>query len=938
MERSPAFENVVGRESELTRIDEFFESEPELLALWLEGAAGIGKTTLWRAAVELGREREYHVLACQPTAAETAFSFAALGDLLRNDIAGLLPELPGPQRRALEMALALRENEGEEVGEHVIGLAFLSALQLLAARHQVLVAVDDVQWLDPPSAAVLQFAARRLTGASIKLLVAARVEEDGQPLQLERDLAPQLLRIDVGPLSLGALHRLVLPRLGEPLSRPTLRKVHDASGGNPFYALEIARFLLERGSTLQPAEPLPVPRTLEELVHARLDRLPATVRHLLEVAAFLVEPTPAALSAAASDRELEADTLDRAIAAGVIELEGGRIRFAHPLLAAAVVAGVGPQRRRQVHARLAQVVVEPEERARHLALATKGTDAKVAESLEQAAEHAARRGAPAVAAELGELAAQRTPAVDREARWRRLIEAGLRYATAGDLVRARSLLEPLIDEIPPGPQRAGVLLNLADFGWDDTGAAIELAERALAEVGDNHACRARIHMVLSSHALEAEAGSALGHSRAAQEAAGRAADAELRLLALVNLVHVEVCVGEPTPGRLERALARVGTDRARDARIPHFESPHFVLGLALLGLNRFEEAKTLLDRARVDSLEQSVPFAAACADDFLAEVECRLGNWQAAALHASEGSELYQQLGMENQPQQLYATALVDAHVGNVDAARTAAELGSAIATKTGQEFWAIANRRVLGLLELSLNNPARAVEHLQPPARARIATLLHMPSNCDFLETAIEAFVAVGDLDAAAELLDALQARAKGIDSPWERAIRARCRGFLQSAQGDHDGALEAFDDALREHEQLNLPFDRGRTLLALGVLQRRLKQRRAARASLEVALGAFEELGARLWAEKARTELKRIAGRTPTGDVLTPTERRVAELVAEGRPNKEIATMLFVTVKTVEANLTRIYGKLGIRSRTELARLLVHKSRAADEVRTPN
>ena len=168
-ERSVALENVVGRESELARIDEFFEGKPGLLALWLEGAAGIGKTTLWRAAVELGREREYHVLSCQPTAAETAFSFAALGDLLRSDIAGLLPELPGPQRRALEVALALRGNEGQGVGEHVIGLAFLSALQLLAARHPVLVAVDDVQWLDPPSAAVLQFAARRLTDAKINL-------------------------------------------------------------------------------------------------------------------------------------------------------------------------------------------------------------------------------------------------------------------------------------------------------------------------------------------------------------------------------------------------------------------------------------------------------------------------------------------------------------------------------------------------------------------------------------------------------------------------------------------------------------------------------------------------------------------------------------------------------------------------------------------------
>jgi len=930
-ERSFALENVVGRESELVRIGGFFDDEQAPLALWLEGAAGIGKTTLWRAGIELGREREYHVLACQPTAAETVFSFAALGDLLSNDIADVLPELPGPQRRALEVALALASSEGP-IGEHVIGLAFLSSLQLLVARQPVLVAVDDVQWLDPPSAAVLQFAARRLTNADIKLLVAARLEERARPLQLKRDLAQNLLRVDVGPLSLGALHRLVLSRLSEPLSRPTLRKVHDASGGNPFYALEIARFLFERGSTLRPAEALPVPRTLEELVRVRLDRLPARVRQLLEAVALLAEPTPAAVTAATSQQE--ADALDYAVAAGVIELEGDRIRFTHPLVAAAVVSGAGPQRRRQIHARLAQVVIDPEERARHLALATEGTETEVAESLEQAAQRAARRGAPAVAAELAELAAQRTPTEDIEARWRRLIEAGLRYATAGDLPRARALLEPLTNEIPPGPRRAQVLLNLADFRWDDAGAAIELAERALAEVGDDDSSRARIHMVLSSRALEAEAGSALGHSRAAHAAAERAADDELTLLTLVNLVHVEVCVGELTPGLLDQALARASAYGASNARIPHFESPHFVLGLALLGLNRFEEAKALFVQARTDSLEQGVPFAAACADEFLAEVECRLGNCHAAALHISECSELYQQLGTENQPQQLYVTALVDAHLGNVDGARTAAERGAVIASEVGQEFWVIANRRVLGLLELSLDNPSRAVEYLQLPARARIASLWHMPSNCDFLETAVEAFVCVGDIDAAAELLGALQDRARGIDSPWERAIRARCRGLIRSAQGDQDGALEAFDEALEEHERLNLPFDRGRTLLALGVLQRRLRQRRAARVSLEAALAVFEELGARLWAEKARTELKRIAGRTPAGDVLTPAERRVAELVAEGHPNKEIAATLFVTVKTVEANLTRIYAKFGIHSRTELTRLLVHKGADAERL----
>ena len=931
-ERKFALEDVVGRESELLRIARFFREGGSPPVLWLEGGPGIGKTTLWRAGIELARERDYLVLACQPTATETALSFAALGDLLAGEIAHVLDDLPEPQRRALEVALALASAEGAGAGQHVIGLGFRSVLQCLASEQPVLVAIDDVQWLDPPSAAALRFAVRRLAGADVKLLVAARHEADTR-LRLDRDLEGELLRVEIGPLSVGALHRLLLSRLGKPLSRPTLRKVHDVSGGNPFYGLEIARFLLERRPTLHPAEPLPIPRTLDELVRVRLERLPATVRSMLETAALLADPTPAAL--AALDPDPEQDTLDRGIAAGVIELDGDRVRFTHPLLAAAIVSAIGPQRRRKIHARLARIVTDPEERARHLALGTESANAEVAESLEEAAEHASLRGAPAVAAELAELAVQRTPMRDREARWRRLVEAGLRYAAAGDVVRARALLEPLVDEIPSGPLRAEVLLNLADFRWDDAAAAIELAERALGEVGSNEPLRARAHMLLSSLALEAEADSALGHIRAAYEAAERSGDEELALLALVNLVHTEVCVGEITPGLLERALERAA-DATSPARIPHFESPHFVLGLALLGLGRFQEAKPLIALARADSLQQGVPFSTACADEFLAELECRLGNWRAAELHAEECSELYEQLGMEDAPEGMYATGLVNAHFGRIDKARSAAERGAAIAAQAGQEFWAIANRRTLGFLELSLGNPARALEYLQPPARGRIASLLHMPSNCDFINTAIEASVAVGDLGTASELLEALEDRAERVDSGWERAIRARSRALLHSAQGHQDRALTAFDEALLEHERLEMPFERARTLLSLSALQRRLRQRRAARDSLESALAVFEELGAQLWAERARSELKRIAGRTPAGDALTPTEQRVAELAAEGRPNKEIAANLFVTVKAVEAHLTRIYAKLGIHSRTELARLFASKTAVEESTQT--
>src|SRR5207247_262252 len=215
-----------------------------------------------------------------------------------------------------------------------------------------------------------------------------------------------------------------------------------------------------RGRATAPARARPRAESAPRRCRPALVWGPSPARSLAPPAP-LAARTPAALTAAASEPEREAGALDPAFAAGWIELESQRIRLTHPLLAAAVVSGIRPQRRQQLHARLAQIVSDPEERARHLALATEGAEAEIAESLEQAAERAARRGAPAVAAELAELASQRTPTTDHDARWRRLIEAGLRYATAGDLARARALLEPLTNEIPPGPRRAEVLLNLA---------------------------------------------------------------------------------------------------------------------------------------------------------------------------------------------------------------------------------------------------------------------------------------------------------------------------------------------------------------------------------------------------------------------------------------------------------------------------------------------
>jgi hypothetical protein len=442
--------DVVGREAELERIGGFLDPGSGGLALLLEGVAGIGKTTLWQAGIELARRQQYRVLWCRPTASETAYSFAALGDLLSPVVGDVLARLPPPQRAAIGAALALVDLDIPEVDERVVGLALLSLLRLLAVGDPVLVAVDDLQWLDPASAAVLWFAARRLQDERLKLLLSVRVERGAAPLQVERELADRLLRVRVGPLSSSDLHRIVVARFGRRLPRPTLLGVHHTAGGNPFYALEITRFLLEEAKPPGPGDPLPVPPTLEELLRARIARLPRAARAALEAAALLSEPTLEALEALEGTGSNLA-WLDQAIGAGVVELVDDRVRFTHPLLAVAVRSTMGPGRRRRLHAVLAELELDPEERARHLALATTGPDGAVADALEQAAQHAVLRGAPASAAQLAELAAQRTPPEDREGRWRRTIEAGLRHATAGDFARARALLEPLLGELPPGP-------------------------------------------------------------------------------------------------------------------------------------------------------------------------------------------------------------------------------------------------------------------------------------------------------------------------------------------------------------------------------------------------------------------------------------------------------------------------------------------------------
>jgi DNA-binding CsgD family transcriptional regulator len=265
--------------------------------------------------------------------------------------------------------------------------------------------------------------------------------------------------------------------------------------------------------------------------------------------------------------------------------------------------------------------------------------------------------------------------------------------------------------------------------------------------------------------------------------------------------------------------------------------------------------------------------------------------------------------------------ALVRAHLGDLDTAQAQAETALAIAEAGGDRIVATRSRGVLGFVELSRGDPAAADEHLGPASRELRALGIGELSISSVLQNEIEALVGLGRLDEAETEIGYVEERGRASSRAWHAAVASRGRALVAAARGDVEAARAAIAGALAAHERLPQPFELGRTLLAEGQIERRFKQRGAARRALTSALELFDSLGAPLWAEKAAEELARIPGRPPGTGALTETEQRVADLVAEGLSNKAIAGRLFVSVRTVEANLSKVFAKLGVRSRTELA-----------------
>ena len=915
METTP--QQILGRDAELGEIERFVGSPasgPSTLVL--EGTAGIGKTTLWDAGVAMASKAGHQVLSCRPVESEARLSYTALGDLLDLE----LPEIPTPQQRALDAALLRDETDGPPPDRRAVSLATLGVLRSLAVSDPVTIAIDDIQWLDAPSGRVLSFAARRLRDEPILFLLAQRWgHEDRLGVQ---DVTASTRRLAVRPLDEGTMLRLVRARIGDELGHPVLLRLHRASQGNPFFALEIARALVDHAIPPEPGAPLPVPDDLQQLLRARLGDLPSSAVEALVVIAAATRPTMDLVREAAEHPERASAGIAEAEEAGILRIAGDRIDFTHPLLGSTVYSAASRENRRAVHERLAELVTDPEERARHLALAAPGPDPRVADALQAAARHASARGAPEAAAELAELARKLT-ASDDLAALKRTVEAAVYHFDAGDAMRAFALLEEAIAHGPSGLERAAIVFQLAAISWLDLPRVETLCERALQEAGDDPRLSASILEHLAWVDLyRGDLVRAAEHAGAALEHTGRMDDRSIQADVVATFGMVDFMRGLPADDTMSEALRlqELAMREASASEATGYTPASASYGLQLLWAGRLEESRSLLERQLARFVEQGRYLIR---DEFLcylAEVECRAGNWEVAMGHAQEAYEIDVESGrIWGRGHTLFPKALVEAHVGDVDAARADGQEGRRLCDLNHDPFNRSCNEAVLGFLELSLSNPAGAIERLDPVLAFLDEMDATEPGIIPCVPDAIEALVSLGDFGRASELLAVHEEKGRAMRRPWALATAARCHGLLAAARSDRMAALAAFERAMEHHAQIQMPFELARTLLALGEVQRRFKQRRAAGGSLRAALEMFGSLGAPLWAAKAREGLARIGAPVSSGE-LTPTERRVAELVAEGRTNREVANALFVSVKTVEANLSRIFHKLGITSRREL------------------
>ena len=839
-------------------------------------------------------------------------SYAGLTDLL-SPLSDRLPELPEPQRLALEAALLRRIRIGHLPDVHTVGAGTLSLLSIACAQRPVLVAVDDLQWLDEPSLRALSFAVRRCHAAHALIVTVRQGHEPPTRDLVGTEWEGDLLQIT--GLGLAPLHEL-LGRGGHVLNRPEMQHVLDVSRGNPLFARELARGMKDIGAA-QPSD-------LGSELRSRYLGLPIGVRRSLLVASALADPTAATLWQAGIESPETA--LTAAEDDGIVSWHGGRLEFAHPMWREIAYGSASARERRAAHARLSEVTADLEERAWHLALSTPVLEEATKAALEDAATSARLRGAPSRAAQLLRLA------LDRGAMEPRLaLQAALDHFAAGANQAARDLADRVLALGASTSERARALNLLGEITYltDDFPQAIHYLERAYREAEGEPLVRSGIaidlgfacaNLGMNQKGLEwttlAEESAALTGERAVEaEALGAAAVLQF------------LCGRGVDADRLAWALGHEDVDRPS----PPIRWPSTSNALVLLWSGDLERARPALANVRKRYDDRGLDSGLQVLLARLAEAAILDGDIEAATSLVAEIDEHARLDGGEAEAVLANACRVVlAAYTG--DLARASAECSGLVSSTQGtQHLMArLTATAALGMGQLAAGEEALAADLLAPVAEMVLALGVGEPVISPFFADAVDALVAVGRADHAEPLVRMLEAWGQESRSRWSVGVAARGRARLLLDDGDLDAASTALDRAMEAFDARSHRYERARTRLVRAALHRRRRQRAQAQEELATAREEFAVLGASGWEDHAGRELEHLGLRRGADGELTPSEHRVAVLAASGLTNAAVAQRLSMSPKTVEAHLTRVYGKLNIHSRAELGQWQAQRSQS--------
>ena len=913
---------LVGRERERTRLDALVGrvrtggSE----AIIVKGEAGIGKTSLLEYAVS--HADGFQVLRARGVESEQNLPFAGLAGLL-GPVLQHLGTLPGRQRAALAGALAV--GPAVPADRFAISAATLSLLAAAAAERPVLATVDDVHWLDAASAQAVEFTARRLGTEAIGLMVAVRSSAASffDPSGFDS--------MTVTGLDLSAAWNL-LARTGRPIAHSVARRLSDGVDGNPLALLELSATLTEaqlNGLASLP-EPLPVATTLRRAFSQRLDAVgPDTQRLLLLIAADTTADF-AALRRAGGVLSLDLSGLQAAEEASLIRVSAGRVEFAHPLLRSAAYYTARPADRRAVHRALAEAA-DPDRdavrRAWHLAAAAVGPDEHVAESLDHAAGVARARNAYAAASRAHQRAAELTADPGQQAR--RIMAAGQAAHLGGDTDTAARLLTRAAELATDPCVRADAEVMRAHATMWTTPPPRHYTELILEAEAvlpyDRHRAAILLALATGPCFMTGQLGLALETAARAAGLCDRA-DGIPWLISQAWLAAAIILTGHRAQGR--QLITGILAHRAIAEPDPAMHLLRLLCGQALMWCEDYESAADLLHSSvahgRAMGRVADLPYGLAA----LADLHFRTGAWGQAYADAAEAAELGTDFASESDLcYALVCAGRIEAAMGAVQPCRAHLDRALSLSVPAGDESISTYVLAALGLLELGIGNYQQAAAELARAAARVSRHGLAEPNVIQWRPDFIESLACAGRTADAREQLGILDAEASATGSRWAAATAARCRGLLQDNPAETIAHLE---EAVALANVSAGPFEQARARLCLGAALRRARRRSEGRHQLEQAQLTFEILGAQPWARHAADELEATGftaapHRTPIHARLTPQELRVSVQVAEGLTNQEVAARLFLSPKTIEVHLGHIYSKLGVHSRTSLARLII-------------